>query len=108
LLYLEDIIKKLIGGLKMNIKKISWGLIILMVIINIGFYPFIPAKMAIHFNSSGADRFVIKEIGLLILPVIAAILSLVNSSDETKAPRTLLINILLFVVNIFGNIMNVR
>lgn len=90
-----------------KIKRINWIIIGLLLITNIIFYPFLPAKIAMQFNfSGGVNRYAAKELGLLLLPAILAVVNFVQQGDESKTGKMLIVNILAFIVNIGINIAN--
>lgn len=92
----------------MKFKRWNWIIILGMIAANIIFYPFMPAKMAVKIGFNGEiTRFMAKELGLLIIPGIAVLVTLINSKDEEKRSRELITSVFLFIVNLGINIFNI-
>lgn len=87
-------------------KKFGWILFALVTITNIGFYPFLPARLAIQFNTSGISNTAPKPIALAILPVIMLIINLLYGINEQKKSTIIPIGIVLFAANLIVNIVN--
>lgn len=89
-----------------KMKKIGWILTGAMVVINAAFYPFLPDRMAMQFNSSGVSRTASKPIALLLAPLIMLLINLIYGNDESKGSKVILTGVILFVINLAGDIIN--
>ncbi len=87
-------------------KKFGWMLFGLIIIINIAFFPFLPERLAIQFNTSGVSRTASKPIALAVIPLIMLIINLVYGNDENKNSKVILGGVILFAVNLVSNIVN--
>lgn len=89
-----------------KVQKIGWILFGGMVIINAAFFPFLPDRMAMQFNSSGVSRTASKPIALLLAPVIMLIVNLIYGKDENKGSKVILTGVILFAINLVGDVAN--
>lgn len=87
-------------------KRFGWILFTLATIINLGFYSFLPDRLAIQFNSSGISRTASKPVALGMIPLILLVLNLVYGNNEDKKSSLILGGIILFVANLVVNIVN--
>lgn len=89
-----------------NIRRLGWIVFALITMINIGFYPFLPDRLAIQFNSSGISRTASKPVALVTIPLIMLIINLVYGNNENKKHSIILAGVILFIVNLVINISN--
>lgn len=87
-------------------KKFGWILFALIILINIAFFPFLPDRMAMQFNSSGISRTASKPIALVIFPLIMLIINLVYGDNENKKSSVIMGGVILFIVNLVSIIVN--
>lgn len=89
-----------------KIKKFGWIIFVLIIVVNSAFFPFLPDRLAIQFNTSGVSRTAAKPIALGIIPLIMLIINLIYGNDENKKSTIILVGIILFTVNLVVNIVN--
>lgn len=89
-----------------KLQKIGWILLGLSIITNIAFYPFLPSRIAIQFNSGGISNTASKPLALLLIPALILLFNILYGRDELKALRSVLLGGFLFVLNIIVNVVN--
>lgn len=89
-----------------KIKKFGWIIFALIIVINLAFFPFLPERLAIQFNSGGVSRSAAKPLALGIFPLVMLIINLVYGNNENKKPLIIHIGVIIFVINLVANIVN--
>lgn len=87
-------------------KKFGWIVLALIIVINLAFFPFLPERLAIQFNTGGVSRSAAKPLALGIAPLIMLIVNLVYGNNENKKPLIIHTGVIIFVINLVVNIVN--
>lgn len=89
-----------------NTRRLGWIVFALIIMINVGFYPFLPDRLAVQFNASGVSRTAAKPVALVTIPLIMLVINLVYGNNENKKHSIILAGVILFIVNLVINISN--
>lgn len=87
-------------------KKIGWIVFALIIVINLAFFPFLPDRLAIQFNTGGVSRTAAKPLALGIFPLVMLIINLVYRNNENKKHLIIHTGVIIFIINLVTNIVN--
>lgn len=93
------------------LKVLNWILLLIIVIISLVSYKYLPDKVALHINISGKlSNFVSKNIAALVAPAIVFLLNLYSSfiDKEGKAAKHFLVSLIIIAAHVFLIYSNIK